>query len=66
MINRDGLSVMSLGSDGKKNVTSQNGQEKMIHPLETTNYLKVESDNFIQFSFSGKEKIIHILQQFNK
>lgn len=66
MINRDGLSVMSLGSDGKRSIKSENGQDKMIHPLESTNYLKVENDNYIQFSFSGDKKIIHVLQQFNK
>jgi hypothetical protein len=66
MMNRDGLSVMSLGSDGKRIVKSQDGQEKMIHPLESTNYLKVEKDNYIQFDFSGEKKLIHITQQFNK
>jgi len=25
----------------------------MIHPLESTNYLKVENDNYIQFDFSS-------------
>ena len=38
----------------------------MIHPLESTNYLKVESDNYITFQFAGEKKIINILQQFNK
>ena len=53
MINRDGLSVMNLGSDGKRIIKSQNGQEKMIHPLESASYLKVEKDNYIQFDFSS-------------
>lgn len=66
MINRDGLSVISLGSEGKRSVKAQNGQEKMIHPLESTNYLKVEHDNYITFQFAGEKKIINILQQFNK
>jgi hypothetical protein len=38
----------------------------MIHPLESTNYLKVENDNYILFDFSSEKKVIHILQQFNK
>lgn len=66
MINRDGLSVISLGSEGKRSVKAQNGQDKMIHPLESTNYLKVEKDNYITFEFSGKQKIVHVVQQFNK
>lgn len=65
-MNRDGISVISLGSDGKRIITASNGQEKMIHPLESTNYLKVEHDNYIRFEFSGENKIIHILQQFQK
>jgi hypothetical protein len=49
MINRDGISVMALGSEGKRSIKAQNGQEKMIHPLESTSYLKVESDNYITY-----------------
>ena len=62
MMNRDGISVISLGSDGKRIITASNGQEKMLHPLESTNYLKVEHDNYIRFEFSGEKKIIHIMQ----
>lgn len=64
MMNRDGISVISLGSEGKRFITGSNGQEKIIHPLESTNYLKVEHDNYIRFEFSGEKKVIHILQQF--
>ena len=64
MMNRDGISVISLGSEGKRIITGSNGQEKIIHPLESTNYLKVEHDNYIRFEFSGEKKVIHILQQF--
>jgi hypothetical protein len=38
----------------------------MIHPLESSSYLKVEKDNYVQFDFSSDRKVIHILQQFNK
>ena len=66
MMNRDGISVMSMGSEGKRIILGSNGQEKMIHPLESTNYLKVERDNYIRFEFSGEKKVIHVLQQFAK
>ena len=62
MINRDGISVMSLASGTKRSVKACNGQEKMIHPLESTNYLKVDKDNFINFEFSGNKKVINIQQ----
>jgi hypothetical protein len=58
--------VISLGSEGKRSIKAHNGQEKMIHPLESTNYLKVEKDNYIQFDFAGERKIIKVLQQFDK
>jgi len=61
MINRDGISVISLGSSLKRSIKDSSGQEKMIHPLESTNYLKVDKDNFIQFDFSGQKKVINIL-----
>jgi hypothetical protein len=64
MMNRDGISVMSLGSEGKRIITANTGQEQMMHPLESTNYLKVEHDNYIRFEFSGEKKVVHILQQF--
>ena len=60
MINRDGISVISLGSNGKRSIRDSFGQEKMIHPLESTNYLKVDNDNFINFEFAGDNKIINI------
>ena len=49
MINRDGISVLSLGSFQKKNVTARNGQAKMIHSLESANYLKVDPNNNLTF-----------------
>jgi hypothetical protein len=53
MINRDGISVISLAAGQKRTIKDFNGQEKMIHPLESANYLKVDGDNFINFEFSG-------------
>ena len=66
MINRDGISVISLAAGQKRSIKDFSGQEKMIHPLESANYLKVDPDNFINFDFSGQKKVINILQQFVK
>lgn len=49
MINKDGISAISLGNSGKRSIKDYSGQEKMIHPLESVNYLKVDPDNFISF-----------------
>lgn len=32
----------------------------MIHAIESINYLKVDSNNFIYFDFSGDKKVINI------
>lgn len=66
MINRDGISVLSLGCFQKKNVTARNGQAKMIHSLESANYLKVDPNNNLTFQFAGEKKIITVSQQFDK
>ena len=52
MINRDGISVITISNVQKKSIMAQEGQEKMIHSLESTNYLKVDPDNFCIFEFA--------------
>ena len=63
-INQDGISLISLDSFDKKYIKSADGQEKMIHAIESVNYLKVDAENFIHFDFSGHTKKIKIIQQF--
>jgi len=55
-INSEGISLISLDSFDKKYVKSQDGQEKMIHSLQSINYAKVHPDNFILFNFSHEKK----------
>ena len=38
----------------------------MIHSLESTNYLKIDAKNLIQFQFAGDIKVINITQQYTK
>jgi len=52
--------VLSCGSFQKKNVTAANGQAKMIHSLESANYLKVDPNNNLTFQFAGEKKIITV------
>lgn len=53
MINQDGISLICLESFDKRYIKSADGQEKMIHAIESVNYLKVDKDNFIYFDFSS-------------
>ena len=48
-INRDGISVIELGSAHRRSITSDNGDEHMLHSLESVNYLKIDPNNFLEF-----------------
>ena len=63
-INREGINVLSLSAFDKKCVKDVTGQEKMIHSLGSTNYLKVEKQNFILFEFATDIKVISIMHQY--
>ena len=50
LINRNGINIISLcNKNHKRSVKSKDGQEKMIHSLESINYLKVDQENYVQF-----------------
>ena len=39
---------------------------KMLHSLESVNYLKIDKKNFVVFDFSTEKKLIKIEQQYTK
>ena len=52
--------MISLGSFDKRYVKTANGQEKMVHAIESINYLKVDPENFVFFDFAGPKKLLKI------
>lgn len=44
-INRNGVNVYSIGSFHRRSLLGEGSQEKMIHSLESCNYLKIEKTN---------------------
>ena len=60
-INREGINVLSIGNHAKKSVKADNGQDKMIHSLDSMNYLKIDAKNFILYEFANDHKIISIM-----
>ena len=62
-VNSEGINVYSLGSFHKKPLAGEGGQEKMIHSLESCNYLKIDKTNQIFYQFAGETKLITIMQQ---
>ena len=60
MLSKQGISIMALGDVEKRKFTDKNGQDVMLHSLESTNYLKVEKNNHILFQDEGEYKYILI------
>lgn len=58
--------MTSLDSGDKRQVNGDDTQEKMIHCLESTSYLKIAPSNFIYFEFASDTKIISVMQQFTR
>jgi len=47
MLNNDGLSIIGLGTEEKRDVQDDQNNSKMIHSLESISFLKLEPQNFI-------------------
>jgi hypothetical protein len=55
-INRDGISLIALGNRHKRIIMHHDGQEKCVHSLQSANFLKVESTNYILFACAKPDK----------
>lgn len=49
-INKDGIHVIALGSNLRRPLLDGDGNDRMIHSLESVNFLKVDSENYIHFA----------------
>ena len=47
IMNKDGLSCVPLGNKEKKKIKNSDGVDRMVHSLESCNYLKIEDTNHI-------------------
>ena len=52
--------LVQVGSWHRRSITGGDGSEHMLHSLESANYLKIESNNFLEFQFSGEEACISV------
>jgi len=59
-LNKNGISVASLSDCDKRLVLGNDSQQKIIHSLESVNYLKVDPGNFIEFDAESGERVIKI------
>jgi len=51
-LNKEGLQVLSLGSQEKRALKDSKGMDLMIHSLEAYNYLKIDPGNYLLFECS--------------
>ena len=62
-LNKDGISIASLGDIDKRVLIGNDINEKVCHSLESVNYLKVDPGNFIEFDCTDRENMIIKIQQ---
>jgi hypothetical protein len=55
-INKDGMHVVSLGSQPRKPLVDDNGYDRMLHSLDSVSFLKVDDENFISFAAQNMSK----------
>lgn len=61
------MSVLSLGTTDRKTIKDFEGQDKIIHSLDSYDFLKVDSENFINFKCQYyTNRIISIETEFEK
>ena len=61
------MSILSLGSIEKRHLVDNKGVDRMLHSLESVNFLKVDKGNYIVFECAnGDERQISIQQEYFK
>lgn len=66
LLSKQGIRIIALGDGGKRTVVDSNGNQRMIHSLESVNFLKVEPQNFILFECSDENRVISIYNEYTK
>lgn len=60
-VNKQGMQVLSLGSTERRAIKDSNGIDRMIHSLESVNFLKLDKNNYVLFECAKPEfRIISI------
>ena len=55
-LNREGINIIALGSVEKREIMDADGQERMLHSLQSVNYLKVDPENYLLFACAKAER----------
>ena len=66
-LNKQGMQVLSLGSAEKRPIKDAQGFDRMIHSLESYNFLKVDPNNYLLFECAKPEaRYISVQQEYLK
>jgi hypothetical protein len=65
-MSKAGLNILALGAIDKRQVIDAEKNERMVHSLESVNYLKVAPENFVLFECSDEDRVVSIQQEFQK
>jgi hypothetical protein len=63
-LSKAGVNILALGSEPKRIVKDAQGNERMIHSLESVNFLKIDPENYVLFECAEEDRIISIQQEF--
>ena len=58
--NKQGLLVTALGSIQKRMIQDNEENDRMIHSLDSVDFLKVDPENYILFECADDEKVISV------
>ena len=65
-LSKAGAEIIALGSEQKRMIVDDLGNDRILHSLESVNYLKIDPDNFITFECADENKIISVYQEYSK
>ena len=61
------MSVLSLGTTDRKTIKDFEGQDKIIHSMDSYDFLKVDPENYINFKCQYySNRVISIETEFEK
>lgn len=61
-----GAELLAIGSPQKRCILDETRTERIIHPLESISYLKIDRDNFVTFECADENRIITVQQEYSR
>ena len=66
ILSKVGLNLLALGTQDKRILKDDEGNEKAVHSLQSMNYLKVHTSNYVLFECAEGDIIVSVQQEFYK